>query len=105
MSAKQSHASAQGVGEVHTQDRHAQPKMLSASAVKRSHYKAQCLSKWVGEGTTRSISTVEQSETYCDDVAYLDTVYKNSSSGWHCQVAVNEVSISLKLDTGEEKSQ
>lgn len=69
---------------------------------KKGHYKAQCLSKWVGEGTTRNISTVEQSESYCDDVAYLDTVYKNSSSSWHCQVAVNGVAIPFKLDTGAE---
>ena len=79
----------QGAGRAYTQGKSAQLKKRFATGV--SHYKEQCLSKGVGEVATTSISTVEQSDAHCDDIAYSNTVYKNSSNSWNCQVIVNEV--------------
>ena len=45
---------------------------------------------------------MEQSDAHCDDIAYLNTVYKNSSNSWNCQVTVNGVATFFKLDTGAE---
>lgn len=69
---------------------------------KKGHYKAQCMSKGVEEVAITSISTEEQQEVPRDDIAYLNTVYKNSSNSWNCQVTVNGIAISFKLDTGAE---
>ena len=61
---------------------------------KKGHYSALCFSKSVAEVTTQPVEDYE--------VAYLNTIVTGNLSSWTATIAVNNQSMTFKLDTGAE---